>query len=261
MLIHGFTGSRAAWTHLRPLMASSVKAVAVDLPGHGGSAACTSPGGQGFAETLAALAGIADAVGTDQIDVLGYSQGARLALALAVEMPGRVRRLILESGTAGLKHRRDRAVRQRRDEALACEIEIRGISAFVARWQSRPLFAGIRKLPPKLADSVRAGRLACSERGLASSLRSAGVGAQPSYWPMLPSLRIPTLLLTGERDLKFTAIARAMAREMPMAWCRSFEGAWHAPHLEAPEPFAREVLAFLGAPSLEAPSFDSEIVA
>ncbi len=258
MLIHGFTGSRAAWNHLRPLMGPRVRAVAVDLPGHGGSPACASSGGRGFADTLAALARIADAVGAGPLDLLGYSQGARLALALALEMPGRVQRLILEGGTAGLKRARDRTLRQRRDEALAREIETHGTASFVARWQSLPLFAGVRRLPAELADSVRAGRLACSERGLASSLRSVGLGVQPNYWPMLPSLRIPTLLLTGKRDVKFSAIAQSMAREMPMAWCRSFEGAWHAPHVEAPGPFAREVLAFVSATSLEAPLFDSE---
>ncbi len=61
--------------------------------------------------------------------------------------------------------------------------------------------------------------------------------------------------------MKFTAIAQAMAREMPMAWLRSFKDAWHAPHLEAAALFANEVLAFLSAPSLEAPWFDSEATA
>jgi 2-succinyl-6-hydroxy-2,4-cyclohexadiene-1-carboxylate synthase len=260
-LLHGFTGSRAAWDHLRPLLGSSVRAIAVDLPGHGGSEPCALSGPQGFTQTLVSLVRTLDELGEGSVDVLGYSQGARLALSLAIESPGRVRRLILESGTAGLKRRRDRTMRQRRDEALAREIELNGMAAFVERWESLPLFAGVRRLAPELAHSVRAGRLACSERGLASSLRSAGLGVQPNYWPILPALRVPTLLLTGKRDAKFTAISQAMARELPMAWVRSFESAWHAPHLEAPGPFAREVLTFLGAPSLEAPLFDSEAVA
>ena len=61
---------------------------------------------------------------------------------------------------------------------------------------------------------------------------------------------------------KLTAnTAKAMARELPIAWFRSFEGVWHAPHLEAPARFADEVMAFLGAPLLEAPLFDAEALA
>lgn len=259
LLIHGFAGSRSVWAHLRRLLGASVQAVAVDLPGHGQSAPCRSAGWRGFEETLAALARTADGLRRGPVDLLGYSQGARLALGLALEWPGRVRRLILESGTAGLARSRDRKMRQRRDEALARDIERHGIEAFVDRWESLPLFAGLRKLPPGLSSSLRKQRLACTERGLASSLRSVGLGLQPNYWPRLATLRVPTLLLSGGRDAKFTAIARAMARELPMAWCRSFEGAWHAPHLEVPAAFAEEVLAFLEAPA--APRFWSEAVA
>ncbi len=261
LLLHGFTGSRAAWNHLRPLLGPGIASIAVDLPGHGRSEPCGFTGREGFTQTLAALVGILDKLGAGPVDVLGYSQGARLALGLAIEWPGRVRRLILESGTAGLKRTRDRTVRRRRDEALAAEIELNGIEAFVGRWEALPLFAGIRRLAPEVVRSVRAERLACSERGLASSLRSVGLGVQPNYWPLLPGLRTPTLLLTGRRDLKFTGISKAMARELPMAWFRSFEGVWHAPHLEAPARFADEVMAFLGAPLLEAPLFDAEAVA
>ncbi len=258
-LLHGFAASRAAWDHLRPLLASSVRAVAVDLPGHGQSDPCRAPGRRGFEETLKALARTLDELRSGPVDLMGYSQGARLALGLALEWPGRVRRLILESGTAGLRRSRDRKIRQQRDEALARDIELYGVKAFVDRWESLPLFAGLRKLPRGLARSLRNQRLACSGRGLASSLRSVGVGLQPNYWPRLASLRVPTLLLSGRRDVKFTAIARAMARELPMAWCRSFDGAWHAPHLETPAAFAEEVLAFLGAAA--APRFESEAVA
>ncbi len=261
LLLHGFTGSRAAWDHLRPLLGPDIGSIAVDLPGHGQSEPCSFSGREGFTQTLAALVGVLDELGAGPVDVLGYSQGARLALGLAIEWPGRARRLILESGTAGLKRTRDRTMRRRRDEALAAEIERNGTAAFVERWEALPLFAGIRRLAPEIVRSVRVERLACSESGLASSLRSVGLGVQPNYWPLLPGLRTPTLLLTGRRDLKFTGIAKAMARELPMAWFRSFEGVWHAPHLEAPARFADEVMAFLRAPLLEAPLFDAEAVA
>lgn len=257
VLVHGFASSGATWDHLRPLLGRKIKAAVVDLPGHGRSPVCDRPGLAGFQATVAALAGTLAELDAGPVDVLGYSQGARIALALALENPGRVRRLILESGTAGLRRSRDRTLRRQRDEALAQDIELRGMEAFVDRWEALPLFAGLRRLPDELANAVRQQRLACSERGLASSLRSVGLGQQPDYWPRLPGLRVPTLLLSGRRDSKFNAIASAMVRELPVAWWRSFEGSWHAPHWEEPVAFAQEVLAFIGARLT--PRYESEV--
>jgi 2-succinyl-6-hydroxy-2,4-cyclohexadiene-1-carboxylate synthase len=252
LLLHGFTGNRHAWDHLRPGLEPHVRALAVDLPGHGDSAECQSA--VGFEETLAELDALLQRLGLAATAVLGYSQGARLALGLALRAPGRILRLILESGTAGLENERARLVRRRQDQRLAAKIEAGGVESFVQEWEGLPLFEGLRYLPEGLARSLRARRLSCSPRGLGVALRSLGVGVQPNYWPLLPSLRVATLLLCGARDLKFTRIAQAMGRELPMAWVRSFEGSWHAPHLEVPTDYAQEVLSFLTTPWFESPS-------
>src|ERR1700737_3818694 len=175
LLLHGFTGSRAAWDHLRPLLGPGIGSTRGDFPGRGHSGPCGCSGPEGFTQTLAALVGGLDELGAGPVDVLGYSQGARLALGLAIEWPGRARRLILESGTAGLKRTRDRTMRRRHDEELAAEIELNGTAAFVERWEALRLFAGIRRLAPEIVRSVRMERLACSESGLAHPLRSVGL--------------------------------------------------------------------------------------
>ncbi len=85
LLLHGFTGSRAAWDHLRTLLGPHIGSIAVDLPGHGQSEPCSFSGREGFTQTLAALVGVLDELGAGPVDVLGYSQGARLALGLAID--------------------------------------------------------------------------------------------------------------------------------------------------------------------------------
>jgi 2-succinyl-6-hydroxy-2,4-cyclohexadiene-1-carboxylate synthase len=258
LLLHGFTGNRRAWDHLRPILAPRFQAVAVDLPGHGESSPCEPVGPEGFEQTLSALERVLDALGAPKFNVLGYSQGARLALGLAFRAPERIARLVLESGSPGLRRLSDRISRRRRDEELAGEIESSGTAAFIERWQRLPLFQGLRRLPPDLAEGLKARRLSCSPIGLASALRSLGAGAQPSYWDRLPRLRVPALLLSGARDSKFSAMAREMARELPLAWRKSFPDTWHAPHLEAPAEYAREVIGFLGATWFEPPSADPQ---
>jgi 2-succinyl-6-hydroxy-2,4-cyclohexadiene-1-carboxylate synthase len=74
-------------------------------------------------------------------------------------------------------------------------------------------------------------------RGLAQSLRGVGTGVQPSLHAQLPALHIPVLLIAGELDTKFMAIARSMAQALPRSQLRIIPGAGHAVHLERPEDF------------------------
>ncbi len=248
LFLHGFTGNRTAWEHLRPLLEAHLSAWCVDLPGHGAAPLPPREGAEGFQDTLDALERVLDAAGPGRVDVVGYSQGARLALALAVRAPSRVRRLVLESGNPGLRRRKERVDRREQDEVLARRVEKEGVEAFVERWEALPLFAGLRALPAAEQARLRARRAAGTAEGLSAALRTLGLGVQPSFWAALPRLRIPTLLLTGEQDRKFTELNRKMARELPQAWHRVFPGVHHAPHLEAAEEYARELSSFLGAP-------------
>jgi 2-succinyl-6-hydroxy-2,4-cyclohexadiene-1-carboxylate synthase len=255
LLLHGFTGNRGSFAHLRQRLSAHAQVVAVDLPGHGESACAEDTT---FASTLDALLALLDSVGLARVDVAGYSLGARLALGLAAESGSRIRRLVLESGSPGLRRRRDRTERRRTDEALAARIEADGVEAFVQAWEALPLFSGVRALPPEVQEALRKRRLAADAVGLARSLRQLGVGAQPSYWAALPRMRIPTLLLSGARDAKFTTLSKRMAAELPLVWGHVFSGVGHVPHLEAPEGWVREVTGFLSAPFMERPLAETE---
>ena len=256
LLLHGFTGNRDSWNHLRPLLGPRFQILAPDLPGHGESPIAPDSTFDGALEQLLALL---DSRGLAQVDVAGYSLGARVALGLCLRAPDRVRRLVLESGRPGLRRRRDRGERRRDDAALAEVIERDGLEAFVRRWEALPLFDGLRQLPEEMRAGLHQRRLSHRPDALAGSLRALSLGAQPSYWARLWTVRAPTLLLTGGRDAKFSGIARAMAAEMPLVWGHVFPGAGHAPHLESPEEWAREVTSFLSAPWIERPLVDSEL--
>ncbi|MGO9064712.1 MAG: 2-succinyl-6-hydroxy-2,4-cyclohexadiene-1-carboxylate synthase [Myxococcaceae bacterium] len=255
LLLHGFTGNRSTFAHLRERLTPHASVVAVDLPGHGQSPISAETT---FASTLAALLALLEALGLAWVDVAGYSLGARVALGLAVESGPRVRRLVLESGSPGLRRRRDRGERRRQDEALATRIESDGMDAFVEHWEALPLFSGVRALSAEVQQALRGRRLAGDAEGLAWSLRRLGLGSQPSYWSALPNVRTPTLLLSGARDEKFTEVAGRMAAELPVVWGHVFPGVGHAPHLEAPDAWALEVSGFLSTPWIERPLVESD---
>lgn len=256
VLLHGFTGNRTSFDHLRPLLSSAVKAVVVDLPGHGETPLPQAKGREGFLETVEAVVQLVEKLGSPTVDLLGYSMGARIALGAALYKPERFGRLILESGSPGLHRRMERAERRESDGRLATLVRTRGVEAFMEHWESLPMFNSLKRMPPERLASLRARRQSCTAEGLTGALGTLGLGFQPDYWPELHSQRLPTLLLTGALDEKFTQIARKVATELPVVWRHTFPDCGHAPHLEVPEDYAREVLSFLHTPWYEAPEFD-----
>lgn len=256
LLLHGFTGNRTAFDHLRPWLSGAVKAVAVDLPGHGETPLPKKKGRDGFLETIDALVELVEKLGVSSVDVLGYSMGARLALGAALHRPDRFGRLIMESGSPGLRRRMERAERRETDGRLVSLLRTQGVDAFMERWESQPMFESLKQLPPEQSEALRARRKSCSAEGLVGALECLGLGFQPSYWQELHRQRLPTLLLTGALDEKFSEIARKMATELPVVWSHAFTNCGHAPHLEVPEAYAREVLSFLHTPWYEAPQFE-----
>jgi 2-succinyl-6-hydroxy-2,4-cyclohexadiene-1-carboxylate synthase len=237
LFLHGFTGDRESFSHLEPLLGEALSATCVDVPGHGAAPLPTTV--EAFLEELAS-----DALppGTT---VVGYSQGARLALALALRFPERVRRLVLESGSGGVFGERRRAARRASDAALATVLRRDGIEAFVERWERVPILDGLRSLPAPRMDELRARRLAQRPEGLARALEVFGQGAMPATWSSLAALRSQVLLITGSRDTRYTSIARRMARRITGAEHVAIRGVGHTPHLEAPDRYARVVREFL----------------
>ena len=241
LFLHGFAGSRETFRHLEPLLGDVLTATCVDLPGHGEA---PLPRPDGFEAVVDELAGLLDAPAV----VVGYSQGARLALGLALRHPERVERLVLESGSPGLRRRQDRTRRRASDQALAGLLLQEGVVRFMDGWERQPLFSGLQRLPEAERAALRRRRCAHRAEGLAAALVAMGQGAQPDYWPRLTRLFRPTLVLSGALDLKYTRLARRLVAELPLGWRVSFPGVGHAPHLECREAYAQELRSFLLPP-------------
>ncbi len=170
-------------------------------------------------------------------NLLGYSQGARFALATALRQPS-----ALVGSSWRVAHRACTVARSARSGGPRTRSwrPSSASGAWRPSWSTgspcRSL-SGLRKLPAEQQHSLRERRRGCTEVGLAGALECLGLGVQPDYWPELQRQRLPTLLLTGALDVKFTQIARQMAAELPVVWRRTFEDCSHAPHLEHPEEY------------------------
>lgn len=207
LALHGFTGTGATWLPLAASLGSRQRVLAPDLLGHGASSAPRDPARYGLEQQAADLAALLDHLGEDAVDLLGYSMGGRLALAFALAYPARVRRLLLESTSAGLEDARERAARRAQDERWARRLEHAGLDAFVREWERLPLWASQARLPQATRTALRAQRSLHDPHGLAACLRGCGQGVEPPRWSALPHLDAPVTLIVGTLDDKYTALA------------------------------------------------------
>ncbi|MBB2499854.1 alpha/beta fold hydrolase [Amycolatopsis echigonensis] len=218
VLIHGFASSATSdwpaeyWAD--PLAAAGRETVVVHLPGH--------PGGPKVAEAAEVAAArvvdaLAECAGAEEVDVVGYSLGARLAWDLASHPKVSVRRLVL----GGLSPREPFAA----VDLGAARTAVQGGPS-----PDDPLTGAIAAM----AAAGDADSLLNLVEGLASEPFDPGAGVP----------RVPTLFLAGRQDVMAHGIEQLVAR-VPGARLRQVAGD-HRGALVGVE-FREAVFEFLGA--------------
>lgn len=252
LFLHGFLGSAQDWCDVTPLILKDYWCIAVDLPGHGRTVVNGSEENYRMENCAAGFVNFLDSLDIDKCNVVTYSMGGRLALYVAVNFPHRFERIVLESASPGLKTEKERQERRARDNILAEQLETGSLEQFLKQWYDQPLFATLKQDEKRFArlladriDSIKGNP--ANRQGLAASLRMMGVGVQPSLWDQLHKIQARLLLIVGEKDNKFKAIAAEMAPECPKATICIVDGAGHNVHWEKAEEYARIINVFLSS--------------
>lgn len=243
LFLHGFLGAARDWEACSAALENQFRCIAVDLPGHGDSvdlddAAYTFPG------CAQAIIAVLDQLEIERCSVVGYSMGGRIALYLAHKFAGRFTKLVLESSSPGLRTPEERRARSEHDARLARELETSDFALFLQRWYAQPLFRTLATNEEHLGQIIEQRRRNAPHE-LARALRGLGTGAQASLWGELPKIAVPTLLVVGEHDAKFRAIADEMQAQHPYAQTAVVPHAGHNVHEEQPDAFVQIVRAFL----------------
>jgi 2-succinyl-6-hydroxy-2,4-cyclohexadiene-1-carboxylate synthase len=232
--LHGFTLHGGMFAELAAELGVGV--AAPDLPGHGRTQ--VEP-----ISTAAATISIAEILATmERPLLLGYSQGARVALQIALNDPDLISALVIVSGSPGLPERA-RRLRQVADEGLAARIETIGVPRFIDEWLANPLTATDAVSEERRATDRRI-RLENTAPGLAGALRGMGQASVPDSSDLVGALRVPTTFVAGRRDPKYAELATTMAKACggkPVL----VSGVGHNVILEAPAAVAISVLALL----------------
>lgn len=245
VFLHGFTGNIATWSNATETLRYSYQCIFIDIIGHGET---DSPDDSSryHIETVAKdIIHILDVLAIPRTNIVGYSMGGRLALAISILFSTRIIRLVLESSSPGLRTVEERVARRKSDEKLANRINQEGVQGFVDYWEKIPLFSSQQALTKDIQQEIRQQRLNNNPVGLVNSLKGMGTGSQPSYWDRLNELNLPTLLLCGVLDQKFCRIAEEMSLSIQNAKVEKIVDTGHAIHVEQPYFFGKIINEFV----------------
>jgi pyruvate dehydrogenase E2 component (dihydrolipoamide acetyltransferase) len=199
LLVHGLGGGASNWVLVAPSLARRSRVLAVDLPGHGGSAALPRASGlSAFSERLKLLLVRERAA---PALVVGHSLGGAVALQLAATYPEAVRALALV-GSAGA--RRESPA----ERAVVAVAAIVRPGRFIAPWRTtiardtflRTAVFGGWGSPHPAALSAEAVEGLLAPQLLHTDTRTASRALLAGPLPDLGRIRCPSLVLWGARD-------------------------------------------------------------
>lgn len=239
--LHGLQGDSSHFHGLLPALSRQHRTLCFDQRGSGWS---DKPAMEYTTALLADdAAGLMGVVGFVSAHVFGVSMGGMIAQELALRHPEKVRSLVLGCTRAG----GPTAMELPEDPAFAAAYTTEEISAEArARALARAtLTEGFVEKNPGIIDALIAAR---RERPLdpdALTRRRQAIDRHDTH-ERLPSIRCPTLILTGQED-KIVAWenSRILAERIPRATLRVLHPAGHLFWLEQAEETAKAVLAFL----------------
>jgi pimeloyl-ACP methyl ester carboxylesterase len=233
LLLHQTPRSIDEYAEVLPLLAPSLRIVAVDTPGYGASDPVA--GQPDISDYASAMIEVLNELGIDKAVILGHHTGGLIAVEVAASSPTRVERLCLSGPIfmdAEARARLFPLFKQWRVKEDGTHLQ--------AKWDAMhgwlPQPALVQRF---VVDVLRAGET--SEQGHFAA-------ASYAMEDRLPLVRCPGLLIFGRRDI-FAAPEDAGAFRQVLQPCReTVIDAGMFPANEAPTSFAQAVLDYLGGP-------------
>lgn len=249
VLLHGLSGTIEDWSETLEPLSVDRRVIAVDLLGSGKT---DKPKTSTYAADIMRdhILSVLDALSLDIVDINGWSLGGRIALDVAFEAPGRLRRLVL-TAPAGIGP----------DTLIDFDASF---PALLGQAVSRPFASGTRILGNAIHSGTSKRLLRFAARRLSlladTSSRDAFVGqmksivggggflAEPrdALLKKLPLIQTPTLAIWGRND-HFSPFyhSETLLDLMPDCRLQVIEQCGHAPQIEWPVIYNAAVADFL----------------
>ena len=233
VFVHAATGNSRVWEYQLPaFMAAGYRVVAYDRRGFGHSV--IDPAGPQPGTAADDLLGLVNHLRLDRVHLIGTAAGGGVSFDFALSFPERVRSLVIANAGGNVQ------------DADYLELG--------RRMRPAPQFDALPPDVRELGPSYRAANGGGTRRWLELHDLSWPGGSPPKAqntrnritFAMLETLKVPTLLLTGDADL-FTppSVLRLFTARIKGAESVIVRESGHSAYWEQPEIFNRTVLEFL----------------
>jgi pimeloyl-ACP methyl ester carboxylesterase len=255
--VHGLSGSATNWTDLAALLSTRATGIAVDLPGFGRT---PPPAAGRYRPDAHADALLCFLAGRGRpVHLVGNSLGGAIALTVAARRPELVRTLTLVSPAMPDLRPDPRRVSNPQILLALLPVVGRGARAALAAQSPRQRAEQVLQLcfgDPSVAAEHRVAELAEEYAERADqpwgyeAARETGVAMVAgwlrgeSLWRVAARVRVPTLVVWGDRDrLVAPRLAARTVAAIPGARLQMLPGVGHVAQIEAPVEVARAVAA------------------
>ncbi|WP_120635752.1 alpha/beta fold hydrolase [Ruegeria sp. EL01] len=234
VLLHGVGMQSIAWEPQIASLSQTCRVIAVDMPGHGGSAPL--PKGSQLPDFVAWLHDVVQTLDLGPVAVAGHSMGALIALGFAVDHPDLTSHVALLNGV----HRRDAAASE---AVIARAADITAgrfdLETPLARWfGDQPSEAAARARVAEWLGSV-------DQDGYATAYAAFARG-DATYADRMATIKCHLLAITGDGDPNSTPeMANAMADAVENGRAVVIKGHRHMVNLTAPEAVTAHLLGWL----------------
>ena len=227
ILTHGYSSTSEMWQGQVEALAKQHKLVLWDMRGHGRSDYPADAGAYSEALTIADIAALLDAIGTERAIVGGLSLGGYMSLAFYRAHPERVRALLIIDTGPGFRKDDARDAWNKRALDTAERFEREGLAVLKSASRER-----------SMVSHRDASGLARAARGMLTQRDACVI-------ELLPEIKVPALIVVGADDAPFLAASDYMAAKIPGARKVVIPAAGHAVNIDQPQAFIDAVLPFL----------------
>jgi pimeloyl-ACP methyl ester carboxylesterase len=242
VLAYGIGGNTDMWDVNVPALSAAHRLILWEPRGHARSDSPEDPARVSFARWVLDLRDVLDHLRIRRAHVGGLSLGAGIATRFTLRFPGRVRSLLVtnSSSASGLPLSVDNLVLRAQSIKITLEQGMDAMAEFAM--QANPNLVERLRIDPRARDEFYEEYRRLTPIGYANALRA--LLAMDHITDELPRIRVPVLLIGGDRDPSLSPM-KVMRRRIRGSKLVVLSPASHFANRDQPDAWNRAALQFL----------------
>ncbi len=239
ILTHGFAGTTRSWSGQVVAFSGKYRFIIYDMRGHGQTEAPASLSQYTLDIVVEDLYQLMRHLRVRKAAVGGLSLGGYLTIHSYSQHPEMTAAIMLMSTGPGYSTTEKAREWNRVRMGCSTVLETQGMKGFMESEYSKDDYYNTPEVMAKL-----------DPRGLSNINR--GIMINPWGLDILPKIRVPTIIICGDRDADYLRSTDYMARKIPLAKKVIITNAGHGVNIDQPQVFEPTVLGFLDSLKVKA---------